>query len=99
MSPSDSGETDGQMQQGRGSAVKNGLRLQKARHLLGAENDGNLARLRDECQVLDDVAPIERNGEEEPQRRNRTVDGRSTDAVRSEMQLEKPQLFGCRRIG
>src|SRR5277367_3030638 len=73
--------------------------LQKARHLLGAENDRNLARLRNERQVFDDVGPIQRNGEEEPQRRNRTVDGRGADVVRGEMQLEKPQLFGCRRIG
>jgi len=45
---------------------------------------------------VEEDAPIERNGEEEPQRRNRTVDGRRADAVRGEMQLEKPQLFGCR---
>src|ERR1700686_277465 len=40
------------------------------------------------------------NGEEEPQRRNRTVDGRRADAVRGEMQLEKPQVLigrGVRR--
>src|SRR5271170_7078961 len=61
--------------------------------------DRNLARLRNERQVLDDVAPIERNGEEKPQRRNRTVDGRRADLVRSEMQLEKPQLFSSRRVG
>ena len=82
-----------------------GRRLQKARHLLGAENDGDLARLRAKRQVLDDVGPVERNGEEKPQRRNRTVDGRRADAVRGEMQLEKPQVLidavsgdRCRKI-
>ena len=50
-------------------------RLQKARDLLGAQNNRHFARLARERQMLDDLGPIERHSEEEPQRRAGAVDG------------------------
>jgi hypothetical protein len=73
--------------------------LQKTRHLLGAQHDRNLPWLRDERQVLDGVGPIQRHGEKEAQCRDREVDRRRAHAALGQVQLEKPQILRCRRVG
>ena len=75
-----------------------GRRLQQARHLLGLRTTGSLRGSRDERQVLDDIGPVERDGEEEPQRRDRAVDGRRAHAARGQMQLKAAQVLGRRRV-
>ena len=83
----------------RGLVLDAGGGLQKTRHLLAAQHDRNLPRLRDKRQVLDGVGPIERHREKEAQRRDREVDARRAHPVLGQVQLEKPQIFGCRRVG
>src|SRR5207244_13246867 len=73
--------------------------LQKTRHLLGAQHDRNLPRLRDERQMLDGFGPIQRDSEKKAQLRDREVDRRRAHAALGQVQLEKPQILRCRRVG
>jgi hypothetical protein len=46
-----------------------------------------------------DLRPVERYLEEEPQHRHRRVDGWRLNAARSQVQLERAQVFRCRGVG
>ena len=54
----------------RRPVLEAGRGFQEARHLLRAQNDGQLAGLANEGQALRDLAAPKRHGEEEPQRRH-----------------------------
>jgi hypothetical protein len=49
-------------------------RVKQPRHFLGAEYDRQLARRMDKGRVFDDVMALERDPEEEPQRRHSVID-------------------------
>jgi hypothetical protein len=66
-------------------------RLQKARDLLGTQDDRHLARLVHVRQVLGEIGTIERHIEEESQRRDGGVDLRRACAARRQMQPEAAQ--------
>ena len=77
----------------RGLVLDAGGGLQKARHLLGAQHHRQLARLVHKGQVSNRIGAVERHSEEEPQRRDRGVDGRRTDTVLGQVQLEQTQVL------
>lgn len=62
-------------------------RIEQPRHFLNAQHHRQLARLVDEMGVFDDLVTPQRDLEEEPQSRDRLVDGRHADAARCEMEL------------
>src|SRR5271154_2508758 len=68
-------------------------RLQKARNLLGAQDDRHLARLVHERQVPGKVGAVERHIEEEPQRRDGGVDLRRAGAARRQMQPKAAHIL------
>src|SRR5829696_6954470 len=74
-------------------------RLQDAHDLFEAQDDGDLARLGDERQRFGHGGPVHRDGEEEPQGRDRAVDGWRADAGLGPVQLVEAQLLGRGRIG
>ena len=78
----------------RGLVLRPWRRLQKARHLFRAQDHRDLARLGDERQRLDRIGPVERDGEEEAQRRDRAVDGRRAHAGPGQVQLVAAQVLG-----
>ena len=52
-----------------------------------------------EVRVLQDIVALERDPEEEPQRRDRLVHGRHTDAARRQTQLIAAHVLEARRVG
>ena len=74
-------------------------RLQKARNLLGAQDNRHLARLVHERQVLGEVGAIERHIEEEPQRRDGGVDLWRACAARRQMQPKAAHVLRLGRVG
>ena len=52
-----------------------------------------------EVRVLQDIVPLERDPEEEPQRRDALVEGRHADAARGQMQLIAAHVLEARRVG
>ena len=77
----------------RGLVLDAGGGRQKLRNLLGAQHQRQLARLVHKRQVSRRIGPIERYAEEEPQRRDRRVDGRRADAVLGQVQLKQTQVL------
>ena len=76
-----------------------GGRLEQAQHLLGREHARQLARLVDEHEMSCCLRPVERHLEEEAQHRHRGVDGWWLNAGCRQVQLERAQIFGSRRVG
>src|SRR3954447_19079241 len=73
-------------------------RIEQARHFFRAQHHRQLARLVNDVGVLDDLVALERNLEEEPQRRDGLVDSRHANAVRCQMQLVAPHVLKTRRF-
>jgi hypothetical protein len=75
-----------------------GGRGEQARHLLAAQHDGQGARVRHPDQPARQVRPVDRIGEEEPQRRHDAVHGRRRHAGILLFNLEPAQVISRRPI-
>ena len=73
-------------------------RLKEARDLLGAEDEGDLARLAHEHQAASELDVVEGDGEKEPHRRHRAVDLRRPHPGLRLVQLEAAKIIRCRGI-
>jgi hypothetical protein len=71
-----------------------GGRLQKASHFRRAQDEGHFARLVDQGETPGQIGPIQGDGEEEAQGRNRRVAARRGHAALSQVQLEAPHILG-----
>jgi len=74
-------------------------RLRQQGDLLDAQYSWQPARFAHDREPPRQVRPVERHGEEEAQRRERTVDAWRLHAGLRLMQLEAAQIFRRRRIG
>src|SRR6476620_7916711 len=81
-----------------GRAARHQARIEQARHLLWTEHHRQLARLANECRVLDDVVALERDPEEEPQRGHRVIENGRLCATLRKMKLKASNIFEARRV-
>jgi hypothetical protein len=63
----------------RGLVLEVGRGFEEPRHLFLAQHDRRLARLGDDPQRANEVGPLQRHDEKEPQRGDGGVDGRTAD--------------------
>src|SRR5215471_1548642 len=61
--------------------------IEQPRHYLRTEHHRQLARLVNDMGMLDDRVALQRDPEEESQRRDRLVDGRHANTARGQMEL------------
>src|SRR3954467_2671197 len=74
-------------------------RLEQPPDFLDAQHIGKLARVADDNQPPRQVWPVERDGEEEAQFRNRRIDAGRLHPGLGLVDLEPPDVFDGRRIG
>src|SRR5258708_18402486 len=72
--------------------------IEEARHLVWTEDDRQLPSLVDECRVLDDGISLERDPEEEPQRRHGRIACSRADAALGHMQLKAADVLEARLV-
>jgi len=82
----------------RGFVLRARRRLEQPPDLLGAQNDWELAGMTGKHEPPRQVWPINCHGEEEAQRRHRTVDGGRLHAALDLVNLETPNILGGRRV-
>jgi hypothetical protein len=83
----------------RGLVLDARCRFEQPRRFLEAQHLGQLAGMPDDYQRTRQIPPLQRNQEQEPQRRDRPVDGRRANAVLMLMQLEVSDVPRRRCVG
>ena len=78
--------------------VEGVAQTRKQRHLVPAENYGQVALMRQPDEPARQVRAVERVDEEEAQRRHDAVHRRHRNAVRLLLDLEPAQIVGGRRV-
>src|SRR5215207_290324 len=68
--------------------------IEQPRHFLWAQHHRQFAGLMDEVRVLQDIVSLERDPEEEPQRRDALVEGRNAGAMRRRNGLIASSVMG-----
>lgn len=73
--------------------------FEQSRRFLHAQHVRQLAWMAHDHQHTCQIPPLQRHQEQEPQRRDRAVDGRGPDAALMLIQLEATDVLGRRSIG
>ena len=74
-------------------------RLEQLRHLVDAQDIGQLARTMRQHQAARQIGALQRHAEQEAQRRYRSVDRAFTDTALALVKLEAPHVLGGRGVG
>ncbi len=79
--------------------LETGGRVEETGYFVPAQNDRELAPALHPHQLARQIRPVDRVGEEKPQRRHDAVHGRHRNASFALLDLEPMQVFGCGRVG
>jgi len=82
----------------RGFVLETRRRLEQSPDLLDAQHVRKLAGMTDQDEASGQIRPVERHGEEEAERRHRTVDSGGLHPALGLMNLETTDILGGRRI-